>query len=220
MYMDGPGIRPALFEMGERLAGHGYFVLLPDLFYRGGPYEPVDAKTLFNSPEMRQALSKKLATLVTRDLIREDTASFLAFLAEQPDVVQPKVGTTGYCMGGAHSLVAAGAYPERVAVAASFHGARLATDDPDSPHLLAPRMKAKIYVAGAIEDPTFPDDMKARLEKALTEGGVDHRVETYEGARHGWVPTDMPTHNPQAAERHWKELVALFDSVLKEPRRG
>ena len=215
LYMDGPGIRPALFAMGERLAGHGYFVLLPDLFYRVGPYEPIDPKVHLADPVKRQEWFTKYMASASRANVREDTAAFLQYLAAQADVVQPKIGTTGYCMGGGHSLVAAGTYPERVAAAASYHGGRLATDEPDSPHLLAPGMKAKVYVAGAIEDASFPDDMKQRLEEALTAAGVDHVIETYPGARHGWVPTDTAAHDPKSAERHWETLLALFDAVLK-----
>ncbi|MET0593071.1 MAG: dienelactone hydrolase family protein, partial [Polyangiaceae bacterium] len=152
MYMDAPGIRPALFDMGERLASHGYVVLLPDLFYRAGPYEPIHAKTHFADPARRQAWFAKYFPTASRPNVREDTAAFLDFLAEQKDVVQPKIGTTGYCMGGGHSLTAAGTYPDRVAAAASFHGGNLATADADSPHLLASRIKAKVYIAGAVEE--------------------------------------------------------------------
>jgi carboxymethylenebutenolidase len=107
------------------------------------------------------------------------------------------------------SLAAAGTYPDRIGVAASYHASGLATDAPDSPHRLAPRMRAQVYVAGAIEDAGFPDEMKARLEQALTEAGVDHLVETYP-ARHGFVLRDTPTYDPAAAERHWKTLPALL----------
>jgi carboxymethylenebutenolidase len=214
-YMDGVGPRPALFEMGERLASHGYFVLLPDLFYRAGPYETPDARTLFSDPDLRTTWVTKFMSTASQSNVRADTVTFLEYLAAQPDVKQPKVGTTGYCMGGGLSLAAAGNFPERIAAAASYHGSRLATDAPDSPHLLAARMKARVYVAGAVEDPSFPDSMKQRLEYALTQGGVQHEVVTYPGARHGWVPSDTPVHNPEAAERHWTTLLALFDSTLK-----
>jgi len=123
------------------------------------------------------------------------------------------IGITGYCMGGLMSLTAAGTYPDRVAAAASYHGGRLATDAPDSPHRLAPKMKARIYVAGAIEDQSFPDDMKARLEQALTDAGVDHKIETYP-AKHGWVLRDTPVYDAAAAERHWNTLLALFGGML------
>lgn len=213
-FMDGIGIRPALFEMGERMAGHGYFVLLPDLFYRAGPYEPLDPKRLFSDTEFRQTWFAKYASTVTQANVRSDTEAFLAFLTAQKDVVQPKVGTTGYCLGGALSLAAAGNFPDRVAAAASYHGGRLATDAPDSPHRLVPKMKARVYVAGAIEDSSFPDEQKKLLDDTLTAAGVDHVVETYQ-ARHGWVPSDTPVHDPAAAERHWKSLFDLFDATLK-----
>jgi carboxymethylenebutenolidase len=99
--------------------------------------------------------------------------------------------------------------------AASYHGGRLASDAPDSPHLLAPKMRARIYVAGAIEDQSFPDDMKQRLEQALTAAGVDHTIETYQ-AKHGWVFRDTPVFDAAAAERHWHSLLALFDAKLKQ----
>jgi carboxymethylenebutenolidase len=127
-------------------------------------------------------------------------------------VKQPKVGTTGYCLGGGLSLAAAGNFPDRVAAAASFHGGRLATDAPDSPHLLAPKMKAKVYVAGATDDPSFPEDMKSRLIDALARAGVDHTVETWP-ARHGWVPSDTPVHDPAQAERHFRTLFDLFQRL-------
>ncbi len=214
VYMDGIGIRPAMLEVGERLATHGYFVLLPDLFYRSGPYEPMDARTVFTDPQKRKVLMERFFALATPAKVMSDTRVFLEYLASRPEVKPGGIATTGYCRGGLMSLTAAGTYPDRIAVAASFHGGRLATDDPDSPHLLAPRIRARVYVAGAIEDPSFPDDMKGRLEEALTTAGVDHRIETYP-ARHGWVLRDTLAHDAAAAERHWESLVALLDGALK-----
>ena len=111
-------------------------------------------------------------------------------------------------------MTATGTYPDRIAAAASYHGGRLATDAPESPHLLAPKMKARVYVAGAIEDQSFPDEMKARLEDALTAAHVDHKIETYP-AKHGWVFRDTPAFDAAAAERHWETLVALLDTTLQ-----
>ena len=148
----------------------------------------------------------------TRALIC-DTSALLDYLAAQHDVKPGGIGTTGYCMGGLMSLTAAGTYPDRIVAAASYHGGRLATDAPDSPHLLAPRIKARVYVAGAIEDQSFPDDMKARLEAALTKAGIDHKIETYQ-AKHGWVFRDTPVYDATAAERHWQTMLALFHAKL------
>lgn len=214
VYMDGLGMRPALFTIADRIAAHGYAVLLPDLFYRAGPYTAPEPSKFFSDPVLRDAWRAKFIGSVSQANAMSDTRAFLDFLAAQPDVKPTKIGTTGYCMGGAFSLAAAGTFPDRVAAAASFHGARLATDAPDSPHLLAPQMKARVYVAGAIEDASFPDDMKKRLDDALTAAGVDHTVVTYEGARHGWVPPDTPVHDPAAAERHYDALFELFDATL------
>lgn len=214
VFMDGLAIRPALLELGERLATYGYFVLLPDLFYRSGPYEPMDPHTVFSDPEKRKILMEKFFAPATPANVMSDTRAFLDFLAAQPDVRPGKIGTTGYCMGGLMSLTAAGTYPERIAATASFHGGRLATDAPDSPHLLAPHMKSRVYIAGAIEDASFPDDMKARLERALSDAGVDHRIETYP-ARHGWVFRDTPVYDAAASERHWQSLTALLAATLK-----
>src|ERR1700733_1333513 len=178
VFMDGLGIRPAMLEIGERLASHGYFVLLPDLYYRSGPYEPMNPHTVFTDPEQRKILMEKFFAPATPANIMSDTGAFLDFIAAQPDVKAGGIGTTGYCMGGLMSLTAAGTYPDRIVATASYHGGGLATDAPNSPHLLAPKIKSRVYVAGAIEDPSFPDDMKVRLEDALTSAGVDHKIET------------------------------------------
>lgn len=213
VYMDGLAIRPAMLEIGERLAASGYFTLLPDLFYRSGPYEPMDPKRVFADPEQRRILMEKFMAPATPANVMADTAAFLEFIAAQPDVKPGPVGVTGYCMGGFMALTAAGTYPQRIAAAASYHGGRLATEAPDSPHRLAGTMTARIYVAGATEDASFPPEMKARLEEALTQAGVTHLIETYP-ARHGWVFRDTPVYDAAAAERHWHTLLALFASTL------
>ena len=128
VFMDGLGIRPAMLEIGERLAGHGYFVLLPDLFYRSGPYAPMNPHTVFADPEQRKMLMEKFVAPATPANIMSDTRAFLDYLAAQSEVKRGGVGTTGYCMGGLMSLTAAGTYPDRIAASASFHGGGLATD--------------------------------------------------------------------------------------------
>jgi carboxymethylenebutenolidase len=205
VFMDGVAIRPAMLEIGERLAPHGFYVLLPDLFYRSGAYAPMDPHKVFSDPAQRKILMEKFFALATPANIMSDTGAFLDYLAAQPDVQPGGIGTTGYCMGGLMSLTAAGTYPDRILATASYHGGRLATDAPDSPHLLAPKIKSRVYIAGAIEDQSFP----------LTAGGVDHKIETYQ-ARHGWVLRDTPVYDAAACERHWQTLLSLFAATLRQ----
>jgi carboxymethylenebutenolidase len=212
-YMDGLGIRPTIFEMGQRLADNGYVVLVPDLYYRAGRYEALEPKKVFASGDVVGTIGHLFASTDNRRA-GEDTEAFLAYLDSRDDVSGTKVGTTGYCMGGAISLTAAGTYPDRIAAAASFHGGNLATDSDLSPHHLASRISARVYVAGADDDDSYPPEMAARLEQALSDAGVDHRCEIYSGALHGWTMADFPVYNEAAAERHWSELVTLFDDTL------
>jgi carboxymethylenebutenolidase len=214
-FMDGPAIRPALFSMCERLAANGYYVLLPDMFWRLGPYEPINLREAMKDEETRRAVFGKFMAATDPEKSTRDTGAFLAWLSNQIQVRGQKVGCTGYCMGGGLALRAAGHFPDRIVAAAAFHGGRLATDAPDSPHLLAPQMKARVYVAGADEDAGFPPEQADRLREALTAAGVDNTVEIYAGAKHGYAPPDMPVYNPDAAERHWREMLKLFDETLK-----
>lgn len=214
LYMDGPGIRQSVKDVAERLAGEGYLVLLPDLFYRSGPYAPVDPKVVFTNPELRDAHRKKFMAEATPERIMSDTGYFLDYLDGRADVAPGPIGVTGYCMGGRFSLLAAANYPDRIAVVAAYHGGGLVADTPSSPHKQAGKIKAKIYVGGAIEDGNFTDEQKQTLIEAFTEAGVDFKVETYP-AKHGWVLSDMPVYDAACAERHWETLVPLMDGVLK-----
>ena len=214
MFMDGIGIRPAMLDVGERLATHGYFVLLPDLFYRAGPYAPMDAKTVFSDPEQRKVLMEKFFPAASQGKIMSDTRAFLDYLAAQRDVKPDVFGTTGYCMGGRMSLVAAATYPDRIVAAAAYHPGRLVTDDADSPHTLMPSIKARVFIGRASEDASFTDENLTAVEQALTKGGVDHKLETFP-AKHGWVLSDTPVYDKAEAERHWTTLLALLDAKLK-----
>ena len=217
-FMDGLGIRPVLLEMGRRLASNGYVVLLPDLYYRAGPHEPIDVATVFASGDLRTALAPFLSATDNRRAA-EDTRAFLDYLASRPDVSGTKVGATGYCLGGGISLTVAGTYPDRVAAAASFHGGRLVIDSELSPSRVVPEITARVYVAGADDDQGYPPEMADELEQLLTEAGVDHRLEVYPGARHGFTMTDFPVYDEAAAERHWRELLALLgDTLTPAPR--
>jgi carboxymethylenebutenolidase len=213
VFMDGLGYGPPMEEIAQRIAAHGYVVLLPDLFYRSRPYARVHFSIFADQSKRADWAARMMGPANTANCM-SDTAAFLDYLAKRDDVVQPAIGTTGYCMGGHRSLSAAGHFPDRVAACASYHGGGLATDAPDSPHRLADKIKAKVYIGGAIEDSSFDDAQKQRLDEALTAAGVDHTIETYP-AKHGWVPTDTPVHDAAQAERHYQTMLALFDSVLK-----
>ena len=213
--MDAPAIRPALFDMGERLAQAGYYVLLPDLFWRAGAYPPLDIAAARAGDPVQQELFGKLRASTSVDKQMTDVKAGLDFLETDANARPGKVGVTGYCMGGSIALRAAGTFPDRVGAAASFHGGNMATEDEKSPHLLAPKIKAKVLVAGAVEDRSYDEAQNERLAMSLKDAGLDAEVSIWEGCRHGWVPADMPVHNPDGAERHWRELIKLFDGALK-----
>ena len=212
-YMDGFGIRPAMIEMANHIAKQGYIVLLPDLYYRSGAYGPfVPAEVLKGN---FRAIIGPIMASTNNHQAAEDTSAFLSYLDRRDDVASKKVGTVGFCMGGGMALTAAGYYPDRVAAAASFHGGNLATDLPTSPHLVIPQLKAEVYIAGADQDHGYPPEMAQRLEAALTQAGVRHKCEIYEGKMHGWMKPDMPVYDAQAAERGWRELFALYARTLR-----
>jgi len=213
MFPDAGGMRDTMRQMGERLSRLGYVVLVPDFYYRNGPYEPVDMRTAFASKEIAEKIMGMMRGY-TAEMTGRDADAFVGYLDSLPEKKPGGVGTTGYCMGGRLSLLVAGNLGERVAAAASFHGGNLAkADDPDSPHHKADRIKASIYVAGSIEDQSFPDEQKDLLETSLTDAGVAHTIETYE-AHHGFAVPDNGSYDVDAAERHWKAMEQFFGSVL------
>jgi carboxymethylenebutenolidase len=213
MYMDAFGIRPQLGEMAQRLASHGYAVALPNLYHRT-PFAPFDPKEVsVDGPE--RARFKGMVASINGPMVMRDTAAVLKHLETRPTVRRSPIGALGYCMGGGYALLAAGTFPDRVAVAASFHGGALATDKPDSPHLLARQMRARIYVGAAGIDPTFPDDQRQRLEAALAQAGTAYTIETYENAKHGFAVNGHLVYDKEASERHWQRLIGLLDETLR-----
>jgi carboxymethylenebutenolidase len=208
-FMDGFGIRPVMREMAQRLADGGYLVLLPDLYYRIGSYPPMDPPRIVADPKLREEFMK-LVTSLNRDQKVSDAAAFIEFLLSRPEVKGERFGATGYCMGGNVSLTVAGAFPGRFAAVVSFHGSNLATEQPDSPHRFVKNITGRVYVAGAVEDKSFTEEQKNHLEQALTEAGVEHLIETYPGARHGFAVPDHPMFDSAAAERHWNVLFGLL----------
>lgn len=216
VYMDAFGIRADLDVMAERLAAAGYVVAVPNLYHRSGAFAPFDPAAVAAGGAERDRFMSMIRS-IDGDMVMRDTDAVIAHLDARPSVRPGSIGTVGYCMGGGYALRAAGVFPDRVAAAASFHGGSLATDRPDSPHQLAARMTAKIYVGVAGIDPGFTDDQRRRLDEALQAGGVDYEIEIYEGAQHGFAVHNHRVYDRVASERHWERLLALFDAALARP---
>lgn len=213
IFPDAGGPREAFSEMGDRMAGLGYVALVPDIYYREGDWAPFSMETAFSDEKERTRLFGFMGTL-TNERIIADAGAYADFLLARPEVSGPGIGTTGYCMGGRMSMLAAGGIGDKIAAAASFHGGRLAVaDDPRSPHLAADRIAATVYVAGAIEDASFTTEQAALLDSALTAAAVDHTVEFYP-AHHGFAVADNDTYDEKAAERHWVALRDLYSAHL------
>lgn len=213
MFPDAGGLRETFDQMGARVADLGYVALVPDIYYRAGEWEPFSMETVFSDEKERARLFGLMSAL-TNEKIVSDAGAYAAFLLDRPEVSGTAIGTTGYCLGGRMSLVAAGGLGATIAAAASFHGGRLAVeDDPTSPHLAADRIAATVYVAGAQEDNSFTKDQADMLDRALTEAGVDHTVEFYD-AHHGFAVPDNTTYDADAATRHWTALERLYGDRL------
>ncbi len=214
LFMDAFGAREAIWGMAERLSRQGYFVLVPNILYRGGRGVTFDPKTAFAEADTRAQLKGIIDALSTREALSADVAAYLAFLEARPDVTAAPKGATGYCMGGACAFAASALFPERIGAVASIHAGRLVSDGPQSPHLLAGRIKAQLYFAHADQDDSMPPASIKTLEGALSEAGVRYSSELYEGAQHGFAVPDSPVYNPIAAERHWGKLTGLFAQAL------
>jgi carboxymethylenebutenolidase len=209
------GLRPAFRDMGRRLAAEGnYAVLVPNPFYRVRKAPVLEGKFDFANPADRAKLGE-LTKPNTPDAVTRDAGSFIAWLDSQPQVnKKAKVGTQGYCMGGALTMRTAALRPDRVAAAGSFHGGNgLVTDAPDSPHLLIPKMKASFLFAVAQNDDQQKPDLKDKLKAAYDAAKVPAVVEVYK-AQHGWCVPDSAVYNKDEAERGWANLLALYRKSL------
>ncbi len=217
------GLRPAYRAFGRRLAAEGFAVLVPNPFYRAAK-SPVfeDASSFdFANQENRAKLASLAGPLNAPGAAETDGKAYIAWLDSQSSVNKgKKIGVQGYCMGGPLMLRTAATLPDRVGAGASFHGGGLVTDMPDSPHLLAPKIKARLYIAIAASDDTRQPDAKDKLKAAFAAAKVPAEVVVYDGTQHGWCVPDMPMQNGMPiyskpdAERAWSKLTELYKSAL------
>ena len=204
-YMDAPAIREELRDMARRLATCGYYVMLPNLYYRSGVLElgPLPADP--NSPERKRMY--QLMGSLNIPMIMEDTRALLAYADGQAAANTKLVGSVGYCMSGRYAINAATHFPDRVRAAASVYGTHLATEEDNSPHLAAGKTKAELYFACAESDIYAPPEVIAKIADSMK--GKNAEVETYPGTHHGFAFPKRPIYHRDAAERHWERLLAL-----------
>ena len=215
---DAFGLRPAMRAMAKRLAADGYSVLVPNPFYRVSKATGASGSEFdFGNPEHRAKLQPLMGSVTAPGHAEKDAIAYIHFLDAQQEVDKSrKIGTQGYCMGGGLAVRTAAAVPDRVGAAASFHGGGLVTDKPESPHLLAPKIKARMYFGIASNDDAKQPEAKDVLKAAFAGHGDE--VEVYAGL-HGWCVPDMPAHNgpiykEDDAERAWAKLLALYKTAL------
>ena len=222
IWPDALGLRPTMRAMGRRLAAEGYAVLVPNLFYRvsKAPQYETAANLDFSDPATMAKLRPLMASITAAGLAEKDAHAYVAFLDAQREVDRTrKIGTQGYCMGGPLVVRTAAAEPGRIGAGASFHGGGLVTDKPDSPHLLAPRIKARMYFGIASNDDQRQPEAKTVLKDAFAKAGVPAEIEVYP-AQHGWCVPDMPVekgapiYDATQAERAWAKLLALYKAAL------
>jgi carboxymethylenebutenolidase len=216
------GLRPSFREMGKRLAAEGYSVLVPNPFYRKAKAPIVDDPAKFNFQTDMPKIQPITSSINEPGGIERDATAFVAFLDAQKQVNKSKkIGTQGYCMGGPLVFKTAAAVPNRIGAGATFHGGGLVTDKPDSPHLLAPKINARMYMGIASNDDMRQPDAKDKLREAFAAAKVPAEIEVYTTSLHGWCVTDMPVqangmpiYNKPEAEKAWAKLEALYKSGI------
>jgi carboxymethylenebutenolidase len=221
IWPDAFGLRPSMREIGRRIAAEGYSVLVPNPFYRVSKAPFTDASNFnFQNADDMAKLRPLMASVNAPGNAEKDAVAYVAFLDAQKEVNKSKkIGTQGYCMGGPLVVKTAAALPNRIGAGASFHGGGLVTDKPDSPHLLASKIKARMYFGVASNDDARQPDAKDKLKEAFAAAHVPAEIEVYSGL-HGWCVPDMPMqngapiYNKADAEKAWGKLVALYKTAL------
>ena len=223
IWPDAFGLRPAMRDIGKRLAAEGYSVLVPNPYYRvarAGNVGVDPAAFSFQNQDDMAKLRKLMSGIGAPGAAEKDAEAYIAFLDAQREVnTKKKIGTQGYCMGGPLVMKTAATVPNRVGAGASFHGGGLVTDQPNSPHLLAPKIKARLYIGIASNDDARQPDAKDKLREAFAAAKVPAEIEVYQSL-HGWCVPDMPVqdgkpiYNKPDAERAWAKLLALYKTAL------
>jgi carboxymethylenebutenolidase len=222
IWPDAFGLRPSMREIGKRIAAEGYSVLVPNPFYRVAKAPVIEdpSSFSFSNPTDRARLTPLMGSIGAAGAAEKDVAAFITFLDAQPSVNKAKkIGTQGYCMGGPLVMRTAAAAPDRIGAGASFHGGGLVTEAPTSPHLLVPKMKARLYIGIASNDDKGQPDAKDKLREAFAAAKVPAEIEVYPSL-HGWCVPDMPLqngapiYNKPDAEKAWAKLVALYKTAL------
>ncbi|SEP39279.1 dienelactone hydrolase family protein [Amycolatopsis saalfeldensis] len=217
LYSDAFGVRPELEERARELAGHGYYVLVPNLYYRHGRAPVVDLPEYIGE-EVRPSIIARLMPFIEAhsvERIRRDAAAYLDFLAGRPETGAGPVAVIGYCIGAALAMRTAAAHPGQVAAVAGFHPGFLVTDAPDSPHRLVSRLTAEVHL-GLAEGDLTPEAI-GELGRALEAAGARHTTEIYPGTVHGFTMSDTAAFSPSGVRRHWDRLLALLDRALTRP---
>jgi len=221
LWPDALGLRPSMRDMAKRLAAEGYAVLVPNPFYRvsKAPQFTTAANLDFKNPDTMTKIMPLMSSVQAAGAAEKDAIAYVGFLDAQPQVDKTKkIGTQGYCMGGALVVRTAASVPGRIGAGASFHGGGLVTDKPESPHLLAPKISARMYFGVAANDDQKQPDAKDKLRESFTKAGVPVEVEVYP-AKHGWCVPDMPVEDGKPiydmaqAERAWSKLTALYKTL-------
>ena len=221
IWPDAFGLRPSMRDMAKRLAAAGYSVLVPNPFYRVARSPVYEDASKVNFQTERPKITPLMGSIQADGTVERDAPAFVAWLDLQKEVDRnKKIGTQGYCMGGGLVVRTAAAVPGRIGAGASFHGGGLVTDRPNSPHLLAPKIKARMYFGIAINDDMQQPDAKTKLKEAFDAAKVPAEIEVYSMAQHGWCVPDMPAgangpiYNKADAERAWAKLVAVYKAGL------
>jgi carboxymethylenebutenolidase len=209
------GIRPSKRGMASRLAAAGYAVLMPNIFYRTGKPRVIDLSPGFEDEGVKKRLGELRASLPP-EAVERDASAYVDFLAAQDSVGPGGMGVVGFCFAGGVAMRIAAARSDRIAAAASFHGGGLVTDAPTSPHLLLPRIQARLYFGHATQDRGMPEAAIEKLDGALAAWGGRSESEVYEGAHHGWTVPDSPAYDQPQAERAFQKLTELFAETLRE----